>query len=74
MSGFLLYRSLFFKVNLRAVLLQLADCDQTVHRVAGEATDGFGNDKVDHSAEGVFNHFVEATRFFAFSPERPSSV
>ena len=38
---------LFFKIDLHAVLLQLADGGQCVHSISGKAGDAFGDDQVD---------------------------
>lgn len=51
---------LFFKINLRAMILELADGGKAVDGVAGEAGNALRNDKVDLPRRGVGYHPVEA--------------
>ena len=42
------------------MLLQLADDRQAVHSIAGETTDGLGDDQVDLPGQGIRDHLLEA--------------
>ena len=46
----------FFKVDRDALRLQHSDVVQAVHRVAGEAGDGLGEDQVDFALLTPFHH------------------
>lgn len=49
-----------FQINLRAMILELADGGKAVDGVAGEAGNALRNDKVDLPRRGVGYHPVEA--------------
>ena len=49
------------EIDLHAVLLQLANSDQTVYSISGEAADGLGNNEVDLPGEGIINHPTRRT-------------
>lgn len=51
------------KIDLGAVLLELADGGQTVNGVAGKAADGFGDYQVDFAIQRVGDHTVETFAF-----------
>ena len=51
---------LLLEEALAAGVLELADDGEAVHGVAGEAADGFGDDEVYLSIQGIRHHAVEA--------------
>ena len=52
--------TLLFKIDLGAVLLQLADGGEAVHGISGKAVDGFRDDQVDPPGHRIRNHAVKA--------------
>ncbi len=50
----------FLEVALRAMLLQLTDRGQGVHRVVGKAADRFRYDEIDLACQCIGNHLLEA--------------
>lgn len=50
-----------FKVDLHAMLLQLADGGQAVHRVSGKAAHRLGDDEVYFPGEGIGDHLIETS-------------
>lgn len=51
---------LFFEVDFYAFFFQLADGNQAVNRVSGEATDRLCDDEVDFTGHGIGDHFIKA--------------
>ena len=53
-----------FKIDLHALLLQLADGHQAVYGVPGKPADGFRHDEVDFPIERIPYHLVETLALF----------
>ena len=52
--------SLFFKVHLGPVFLQLPDGGEAVHGISGKAAHRLGHNQIDASGQRVLDHSVEA--------------
>lgn len=46
------------------MFFELSDGHQAIHRVSGEAADGFGHDEVNLPSQGIRHHGVEAVTLF----------
>lgn len=51
----------FFKIDLYAFFLQLADGDQAVDRISGKSADRFRDDEVHLAGHGIVDHLIEAS-------------
>lgn len=51
-------------ISFYAFFFQLADGNQTVNRVSGEAADRLCDDEVDFTGHGIGDHFIKADAMF----------
>ena len=61
----------FFKVNGNSQLFQFSNILETIQRISGKSTDGFGDNHVDFSCLTVLNHLIELISVFCAGSAYP---